>query len=81
MSKQRFDDTDDIVWFVKYQDKITTITILTTSWWRKLLFDIGINVYYSSMEIRLPGDVYNLKSREYPLTPDECIETKSEQHE
>jgi hypothetical protein len=80
-NRQRFDDERGIVWFVKYQDEMTTVTIYVTSWWRQLLWQIGINVYYRKEEIRLPGDPYNLLSRKYPLTSNECIETKPESNE
>ena len=97
----KFDDERGIVWFVKYQDEITTVTLYITSWWRKLLFAVGINCYYKETEISAKGQgiIWQMEHypveptrltierfeefikdyiKEYPLTPNECIETKPE---
>lgn len=76
--KQQFDDADSTVWIVKYQDHMTTVIIYRTSWWRRALFALGINVYYKEELIKVMGDPFNIRDIKYPLTPDECIEPKSE---
>lgn len=76
--QQQFDDADSTVWIVKYQDHMTTVTIFRTSWWRRLFFSLGINIYYKETLMKIAGDPFNYRDIKYPLPTDECIEPKSE---
>lgn len=78
----RFDDDNAEVFFIDLNDNgaITKITHCTTSWWRKLLFKLGINVYYKIKTYEY-SRAYPYDSRKFPLTPDECIEPKSESND
>ena len=50
----RFDDENAEVFFIELDDNgaIVKITHCTTSRWRKLLFKLGINVYYKMKEYK-----------------------------
>lgn len=94
-NKQQFDDNIGEIFIVSSYstDSALGIEVYTTSWWRRLLFKIGINVFYKKKLYKYDEGVnkiidkiidLNLNSvnwkefMKYPLTPNECRETKPE---
>ena len=47
--KDKFDDKDLVI-FIQTLNGCTRLTLCTTSWWRRLLFSVGINCYYKEQE-------------------------------
>jgi hypothetical protein len=45
-----FDDEEGIIFFPIPLGDYTWLIVYTTSWWRRLLFSVGINCYYEKQE-------------------------------
>ena len=58
--KSKFDDENGVIFIVKYQGGATTIVLYTTSWYRKLLFSLGINWFYKKTLLVVKGNPFNL---------------------
>ena len=58
--KNKFDDKNGVIFIVKYQGGTTTIVLYTTSWYRKLLFSLGINRFYKKTLLVVKGNPFNL---------------------
>lgn len=47
---ETFDDKDGVMLVITKQNGYTRVSFYTTSWWRRLLFSVGINCYYKEQE-------------------------------